>query len=157
MYKTTTLFHWFATRWLKALSALVLAAALAPAALAAPSEAETLAIGTWYGEYTEAGAPTQRFLTTRFPDGTFVLRARMYDKGSTTELVNRGLWGVSNGLYFTITTEINGQRTDPRNPQTTNNYIVQKQSPTEFEYKHLASDRSFRVVRVDPVNARLPD
>ena len=144
-------------RSFRSLLVLILAATAACATVAAPSDAESQAVGTWYGEFTEAGAPTQRFLTTRFPDGTYTLRARLYDKNPPTELVNRGLWGISNGLYFTITTEINGQPVDARNAQAANHYLVQSQSPTEFVYRHLASNRSFRVVRVDPAAARLPD
>lgn len=157
MYMLSPQVQRLAVRWLKPLLVLVLAATAATAAVAAPSDAESQAVGTWYGEFAETGAPAQRFLTTRLPDGTYILRARLYDKSPPTELVNRGLWGISNGLYFTITTEINGQAVDARNAQAANHYLVQSQSATELVYRHLPSNRSFRVVRVDPATARLPD
>src|SRR4051794_9334809 len=69
-------------------------------------------VGTWYGEFLPSmGAPLQRFITTRMADGTFTLHARIYqgDK-AIADARNAGLWGVSNGIYFTVTTEVNGVR-----------------------------------------------
>ncbi len=139
------------------LGALILA--LCSAAVAAPSDQETLATGTWYGEFS-AGAdqPLQRFITTRQADGSFSLVARLYQKGrATTELRNKGLWGISNGLYFTVTTEVDGKRTDPSNAELTNPYLVRGLNSGAFEYQHIASGRLFRVTRVDPAITRLPD
>lgn len=125
---------------------------------AAPSESETLAVGTWYGEFAGgAGQPLQRFLTTRLADGTFSLRARVYELGRFQELNNRGLWGISNGMYFTVTTEVDGKRSDFRTADVTNPYLVRKLAVGEFEYQHIPSGRVFYVRRVDPATARLPD
>lgn len=138
----------------------VLAVGLAAAvATATPSGQEAQATGTWYGEFS-AGAdqPLQRFLTTRSADGTYTLVARMYDKGRpTSELRNKGLWGISNGLYFTVTTEVDGKRTDPRSGETSNPYLVRSLAGDSFEYQHIPSGRVFRVMRVDPASTRLPD
>lgn len=144
--------------WAKWMAALALAC-FAAAAPAAPSEQEAMAAGTWYGEFSGgAGQPLQRFLTTRAADGTFTLHARLYDKGRTTsELRNSGLWGVSNGMYFTVTTEINGKRTDFRSADVTNPYLVRNLTAISFEYQHIPSGHMFRVTRVDPATARLPD
>lgn len=127
-------------------------------AAAAPSEQEALAVGSWYGEFAAgANQPLQRFLTTRFADGTYTLLARMYDKGRMmSELRNSGLWGVSNGLYFTFTTEIDGKRTDPRGADLSNPYLIRNLAVGAFEYQHIPSGRIFRVMRVDPTT-RLPD
>lgn len=129
------------------------------AAAAAPSEQEALATGTWYGEFSAGpDQPLQRFLTTRLADGTFSLVARVYEKGrSKSELRNKGLWGVSNGVYFTVTTEVDGKRTDPRNADLVNPYLVRSLVAGTFEYQHIPSGRIFRVTRVDPAITRLPD
>ncbi len=129
------------------------------AAAAAPSEQEALATGTWYGEFSAGpDQPLQRFLTTRSADGTFILVARMYGAGrATSELRNKGLWGLSNGMYFTVTTEVDGKRTDPRNAELVNPYLVRSLAGGTFEYQHIPSGRVFSVKRVDPAITRLPD
>ena len=144
-------------RWVRGLVACV-AAAAAPA-MAAQSDVEIMATGTWYGEGSPVpDKPLQRFLATRKPDGSYVLQARLYEKGKpTVELRNVGLWGISNGLYFTVTTEVNGMRTDPKSVEVTNPYLVRSLTAEAFEYQHIPSGNLFRVVRVDPVTTRLPD
>jgi hypothetical protein len=142
--------------------ALALHAALAlaaPAAAQKHSDAESRAVGTWYGEYQPAPRQAlQRFITTRSADGTFVLHARMYDNGRlVADLRNSGLWGVSNGMYFTVTTEVNDRRTEARTPEVINAYLVQKLDGDDFEYVHVASGNRFRVKRVEAGSVRLPD
>jgi hypothetical protein len=73
------------------------------------------------------------------------------------ELLNKGLWGISNGLYFTVTTEVNGNKTDAKSPEVINAYLVQAINGNQFEYLHVASGNRFRVAKVDPATARLPD
>lgn len=123
------------------------------------SETEQLMVGTWYGEFAPAPSrPVQRFVTTRNPDGSFTIHARLYDGGKQVgELRNQGIWGVSNGMYFTVTTEVNGGKTDPRVPEVINAYLVQSLAGNEFEYVHVASGNRFKVVRVEADKARLPD
>ncbi|MDO9403239.1 MAG: hypothetical protein Q7T87_04350 [Polaromonas sp.] len=133
----------------------------APAGTAAQvSFAERALVGTWYGESGAtgpAGAQLQRFLTTRRPDGTYSLEVRTYENGKPTiQLANTGLWGISNSLFFTITTEVNGQRTAIREPAYTAAYLVRGITGNEFVYQHIASGRELRVVRAAP-DARLPD
>lgn len=149
----------FRRLWFRVLGCGALACALCGAAAAAPSEQEALATGTWYGEFSAGpDQPLQRFLTTRSADGTFALVARLYDRGrSTSELRNKGLWGVSNGMYFTVTTEVDGKRTDPRTADLVNPYLVRSLVAGSFEYQHIPSGRIFRVMRVDPAMTRLPD
>ncbi|RZJ15260.1 MAG: hypothetical protein EOO54_18720 [Haliea sp.] len=116
--------------------------------------------GSWYGESgasTVAGAQTQRFLTTRRADGTYSLEVRTYEMGKpTVKLTNTGLWGISNSLFFTLTTEVNGQRTAIREPAYTSAYLVRSITANEFVYQHIASGKELRVVRTSP-DARLPD
>jgi len=134
--------------------------ALVPAAAAAgPSDQERMAVGTWYGEFSPgAGQPLQRFINTRRDDGTFTVVARLYQQGKPPqELRNSGLWGVSNGLYFTVTTEVGGQRTDTKKPDVNHVYLVRALTADSFEYQHVQSGNVFRVTRADPATARLPD
>ena len=139
---------------------LVLALTLASPVLAdKQSDQEKLAIGTWYGEFSPGpNQPLQRFINTRQADGSYTVQARLYEKGRfISELRNRGLWGISNGLYYTVTTEVNGEKTDLKNPEVTHPYLVRSINPTVFEYQHIASGNKFRVLRVDPATVRLPD
>lgn len=134
--------------------------ALVPAAWAAGlSDQERMAAGTWYGEFSSgAGQPLQRFINTRHEDGTFSVVARLYEKGKpATELRNSGLWGVSNGLYFTITTEIGGQRTDTKRADINHAYLIRALTADAFEYQHVQSGNMFRVTRANPATVRLPD
>ncbi|MBC5763567.1 hypothetical protein [Ramlibacter albus] len=146
-----------AKKFLTALSAAI--ALAAPAWSQTHSDPEKKAAGTWYGEYQPAPRQAlQRFVTTRAADGTFTLHARMYENGKVVaELKNRGLWGVSNGMYFTVTTEVNDLPTEARKPDVINAYLVQKLEGDEFEYMHVASGNRFRVKRVEAGSVRLPD
>lgn len=132
---------------------LLLWCGLAAAQTGGPSASEALLIGTWYGEYAPGpGAPVQRHVTTRRADGTFSLQARLYEPGKPPSdvLVNNGLWGVSNGLYFTVTTEVNGGRTDSRNPEIVNSYLVRDLQRNAFTYQHVLSGTELKVTRVPP-------
>jgi hypothetical protein len=135
------------------------APALAQSAQAAHSPDEQAMVGTWYGEFLpEVNAPLQRFITVRKADGTFTLHARMYQNDKLIgEARNSGLWGISNGIYFTVTTEVNGVRSDPKLPQAINAYLVKSVKADRFEYVHFATGRDFVVTRVDPAKAHLPD
>ena len=75
---------------------------------------EQAMVGTWYGEFLpEVSAPLQRFITVRKADGTFTLHARMYQNDKLIgEARNSGLWGISNGIYFTVTTEVKRSATN---------------------------------------------
>lgn len=142
-----------------ALCASVCLLAGAATAVHAQSREEQLAAGAWYGEFS-AGAdkPVQKFITVRNADGSFSLQARMYEKGkAVSEVRNQGLWGVSNGMYFTVTTTVNGQGTNKRSSDVVNAYLLQRLSADEFEYQHVASGNSFRVTRIDSSKVRLPD
>lgn len=136
----------------------------APAsAVAQVSLAERTLVGTWYGEsgFTGAtgasGAQLQRFLTTRRADGTYSLEVRTYENGKpTVRLTNTGLWGISNGLFFTVTTEVDGRQTAIREPTYTAAYLVRSIGGNEFAYQHIGSGRELQVVRTGP-DTRLPD
>ncbi|HTH77777.1 MAG TPA: hypothetical protein VL593_02280 [Ramlibacter sp.] len=152
----------FVRRVLRAVFAIALfslAFAAPTFAQAAHSPEEQAMVGTWYGEFLpEVNAPLQRFITVRKADGTFTLHARMYQNDKLIgEARNSGLWGISNGIYFTVTTEVNGVRSDPKLPQAINAYLVKSLKPDRFEYVHFATGRDFVVTRVDPEKAQLPD
>jgi hypothetical protein len=145
---------------LRALFAIVLLAPAATTALAQEqSMAEQRMVGTWYGEFApSASSPAQRFITVRRADGTFTLQARMYQDGKkVAEARNSGMWGISNGMYFTVTTEVNGKPSDAKRPEAINAYLVKVLDANRFEYMHVASGSQFTVTRADPANVRLPD
>lgn len=123
------------------------------------SAAEMRMTGTWQGEFSpSAQAPVQRFITVRRDDGTFSVHARMYQGGRmVAEVRNAGLWGISNGMYFTVTTDVNGVKSDPKSPEATSAYLVQALEADRFDYVHVASGSRFVVRRIDPAAARLPD
>jgi hypothetical protein len=122
-----------------------------------PSADESTLVGTWLGEYAPApGAPVQRFLTKRAPDGTFTLVSRMYEAGKApTELVNTGIWGISNGMYFTVTSSVNGMPTNTRNPETISPYLVRELQKDSFTFQHVLTGVLLKVSRVAP-ETKLP-
>lgn len=122
-----------------------------------PSADETTLAGTWLGEYAPApGAPLQRFLTKRAADGSFTLVAKMYETGKPPiELVNTGIWGVSNGMYFTVTTTVNGTPTNTKNPETISPYLVRDLQKDSFTFQHVLSGVLLKVSRVAP-DTKLP-
>ena len=151
---------------LRAWCAIALLALAATNALAQEqSIAEQRMVGTWYGEFApSASSPmkrsitAQRFITVRRADGTFTLQARMYQDGKkVAEARNSGMWGISNGMYFTVTTEVNGKPSDAKRPEAINAYLVKALDANRFEYMHVASGSQFTVTRADPANVRLPD
>ena len=122
-----------------------------------PSADEVTLTGTWLGEYRPMpNAPVQRHLTTRNADGTFTLTARMYEPGKTpSELVNTGIWGVSNGMYFTVTTAVNGTPTNTRNPETISPYLVRDLQKDSLSFQHVLSGVVLKAARVAP-ETKLP-
>jgi hypothetical protein len=144
-------------RWLAAAAVGLLALCCAAPGFAQDHNAKAQdAVGTWVGEVKE-GNKVERFITVREADGTYSVHARIYENGKgTSDIRNSGLWGISNGLYFTVITEVNGTKADMRNPQLSNSYIIQLLDANTFEYTHLASGYRFRVVRAQP-GTKLPD
>lgn len=123
----------------------------------APSAAEAALQGVWAWELTAPGGALSRFLIQRRPDGNFTLISRTYAAGrATAELVNGGLWGVSNGLYFTVTTEVNGQRVDTRDSALYNPYVILALEGDVLRYRHLPTGLELRTLKVRP-DTRLPD
>lgn len=151
--------RYFPHAWRACCALLLLALANTNAQAQQHSTAEKVVLGTWYGEFSPGpNLPLQRFINVRNADGTFAVRARMYEGGKVVaEVRNSGLWGVSNGMYFTIVTEVNGTPSDPKRPEAVNAYLVKSLGADRFEYVHVASGGQFVVTRVDPMNARLPD
>ena len=135
----------------------------APAAVegASPrfSHAEQLMVGTWFGDAVLPGKPEtlQQFLATRRADGTYTLEVRNYQEGRMRQrIVNSGVWGISNGIYVTLTTDVEGQKTVLSDPSYTQVYVLRGLSANEFRYTHVGSGREFRVVR-STADFRLPD
>lgn len=135
-------------KWLMSVIAITL---MTMQAAWAASPQEQAAAGRWFAEYApNAQAPVQRFIMQRNTDGTFILQSRMYAQGKMVgELRNAGLWGISNGLFFTVTTEVNGQKTDTKNPETVNPYLVRTLEKDRFVYQHIPTGTVLNARMVD--------
>lgn len=123
------------------------------------STAEQILVGTWFGEAVLPGTPEtlQQFLATRRADGSYTLEVRNYQEGRMRQrLVNSGVWSISNGIFVTLTTDIEGKKTTLSDPSFTQVFAVRGLTANEFRYQHLASGREIRVVRSTP-DFRLPD
>jgi hypothetical protein len=121
------------------------------------SPAEAALQGVWTWELSAGDGAVSRFLIQRRADGQFTLIARTYQPGRpTTELANGGLWGVSNGLYFTVTTQINGQRIGTRDSALYNPYVIVALEGDVLRYLHLPTGMEIRTRKV-PADFRLPD
>lgn len=80
----------------------------------------------------------------------------MYEPGKPSiELTNTGIWGVSNGMYFTVTTSVNGAPTNTRNPETISPYLVRDIQKDSFTYQHVLTGVLLKVSRVAP-DTKLP-
>lgn len=118
---------------------------------------EKAVTGSWYGETGPASAPTQRFITTRRADGSFTLELRTYTPGKPTLTIsNSGVWSISNGLFLTVVTRVNGRPVNAREAIFTSAYAVRSISGNEFQYQHVLTGTELKVVRVFP-DFRLPD
>lgn len=134
-----------------------------PAPMSAPaaggaSAAELALQGVWIWDYQPTeGGPLQRFLLERRADGSFTMVSRSYTAGrATSQLVNAGLWGVSNGLYFTVTVQVDGQRVNMRDSALYNPYVIVGLQGEELRYVHLPTGIELRTRKV-PATTRLPD
>ena len=111
-------------------------------------------IGRWYGEAPTDSGQTRRWVTERFPDGTYKVTFRTYTKdGGYDDHVEVGEWGVSGSIYFTITKgvlvdgEIVG--TDPGSTYYRDAYNIIRLDEQAFEYELVEPKVRFTVRRVD--------
>lgn len=85
----------------------------------------------------------------RSADGTFTVTFRMYRDGVPYRTQQEsGRWGYSNGLYTTWTQFMGRTATDPTDVHFQHIYVVEALRDGEMMYKHIASGRTFRVIRV---------
>jgi hypothetical protein len=85
----------------------------------------------------------------RRADGTFAVTFRAY-RGVEAYRTQRerGRWAYSNGLYTTWTQFMGSTATDPTDRHFQDVYVVQGLRNGEMIYKHIATDRTFRAIRV---------
>jgi hypothetical protein len=119
-------------------------------------------IGKWLGESNVSDGSKVRELIDRHADGTFVVYFHFAENGKDREQTEAGYWGISGGIYFTLTrTMKDGARFVPVNVKDPTYYDAYKAlslSPSEFVYKSLASGEQFSVKRVgeDSSSERVP-
>lgn len=115
---------------------------------AVPSENPLL--GRWFGETSVPGGDgIQKWLIERRADGTFTVTFRAYREGAAYRTQReRGRWAYSNGLYTTWTQFMGNTATDPTDRHFQDVYVVEGLRNGELAYRHIATDRRFRVIRV---------
>jgi hypothetical protein len=107
-------------------------------------------VGRWVGETSAPGGDgTQKWLMERHADGTFTVTFRAYRDGEAYRTQQEsGRWAYSNGLYTTWTQFIGSTATDPTDRHFQDVYVVEAVRNGEMIYKHIATDRRFRIIRV---------
>jgi hypothetical protein len=111
-------------------------------------------IGRWYGEAKLEGGGDRMWLAERFPDGSFqidfVFRTPHGDENQTEV----GLWGISAGVYFTITKGwIEQGVLQPASPEDASfydAYEILELTERTFRYRHFGTGRSYHLRKVSP-------
>jgi hypothetical protein len=110
-------------------------------------------IGTWLGESPVKDGSSVKFITQRGDDGSMKIHFRISSpKEQTRDQVEVGFWGISGGVYFTLT---RGMLQDGHvfavNTKDSTYYDAYRAvsiSPSEFKYKSLSTQEEFIVKRV---------
>ena len=106
-------------------------------------------IGTWETDSTVIGGGLQTSTISQKADGTFVIDFLSTNvNGAPTKQTETGRWGVSGGIYFTITTGFmhDGEfsAADQEDPIFYDAYKIDKLDKTTFKYTHISTtDRFF--------------
>jgi hypothetical protein len=113
-----------------------------------PVSAERLA-GCWVGEDVQ---PVVRRKTAwrmeRRPDGSFTVAFRPLEGPPAPVQTEQGQWRWRDGLYTTITTQVDGRPVDVRNPNYTDTYEVRSLTDTDMSYVHTRLGAMFTAKRV---------
>ena len=125
-----------------------------PDLTASAIEKRNLMIGKWLGEMKDEKGNLQKWLTTRFPDGTYKIQFRTpNEENNYKEQVEVGLWGISGPIYFTIMkgwiTESQFVPSDPKNPTYYDAYEIIEISQNKFKYHSYDADITFNVKKVN--------
>lgn len=113
----------------------------------------SLLVGKWFGdaETKEGGRRLQ--ITYRAPDGTYKVTFRFFEpSGQMWEQSEVGFWGVSGGVYFTITKGwLDGEQfseADPTDASLNDAYQILELTQEQFRYRALQSGNEYSLSRV---------
>jgi len=111
-------------------------------------------VGRWYGETSQTGGVTKRWLVDAFPDGVFRITFRFYNAdGSYREQIEVGEWGISGPVYFLSTKGWvdDGMflKADTRNGELYDAYKILKLDAGVFEYEHFVNGNRYQIRKVE--------
>lgn len=113
-----------------------------------------LLIGSWYGEKLIHGDSQQKWVMTRFSDGTYSVKFQLKDKnGQIDGWTEEGIWGAKKPIYFTATRiYIDKGKASPANINDAalyDAYRIIELTNEKFSYYSYSSGKIFTVKKVD--------
>ena len=109
-------------------------------------------IGTWHGSSMQphnSDFPIH-WVVDRSAGGTFSVT--LYEEkpcGLSVLSREAGRWGLSNGFYTAVTTQVDGEAVDASNPFYQDVYEVLGSSRRQFRYRSITHDITFESTRVN--------
>lgn len=123
-------------------------AALAAVLCFCASLAQAAAVGLWYGQDDEqVKGVLLQYLTLYRADGTYTAEFRHYEYCVLVgQWIEQGTWKREGNRMVAVTVESNGEDLDP--PRV-HEYVVESESFTLLNYRHLGTGILFRERRVN--------
>lgn len=103
-------------------------------------------VGKWYGEQKIEDEYYQRWLMSRFENGTYEVTVE-YSELSNSQVTiekHKGFWSYSQCLYTTHMLEINGEHNESSTV-----YVVSELDGFVFKYMSVITGRSYSLTKVD--------
>jgi hypothetical protein len=117
-------------------------------------------IGHWYGDERTTDGGKHQWLIERKDDGAFIIRIRTNGPEGTIDQTEYGSWGVSEKIYFTITSGFlhDGlpDSADPTDPTLYDAYEIVSLTNDSMAYRSLETRDTFTARRVDE-NYQFPE
>lgn len=110
-------------------------------------------VGKWFGDARTKDGGRRLQITQRAPNGTYKVTFRVFEpSGQTWEQSEVGFWGVSGGVYFTITKGwVDGDSFSEANPtdaSLNDAYQIVELTQDRFIYRALQSGNEYSLSRV---------
>lgn len=110
-------------------------------------------IGKWYGRTSVKEGGVREWLRELRVDGTFTIKFKVTDgKKKVTEQVEAGYWGISPGIYFSLTREIllraGFSALDVTNPTFYDAYTILELKPESFKYQSTETGEIYETFKV---------
>ncbi len=110
-------------------------------------------IGKWYGKTSVKEGGVREWLRELRVDGTFTIKFKFTDeKKKVTEQVEAGHWGVSPGVYFSLTREVllgtGYSALDVTNPTLYDDHKILKLGPEYFKYQSNETGTIYETFKV---------